>query len=54
MEKLCNNIQNIMAISVGGGLMSEQNNDSINNVMGTFQSEAEFIQMIKDIEENKV
>ena len=39
-----------MAISVGGGLMSDPNNDSINNVMGNFQSEAEFIQMIKNIE----
>lgn len=35
-----------MSISVGGGLMSlemDQNNDSINNVMTSFQSEAEFI-----------
>ena len=54
MEKLFNNIQNIMAISVGGGLMSDPNNNSINNVMGNFQSEAEFIQMIKNIELNKV
>jgi hypothetical protein len=57
MKKICDNIQNIMSISVGGGLMSleiDQNNDSINNVMSSLQSEADFVKMIKDIENNKV
>lgn len=57
MKKICDNIHNIMSISVGGGLMSleiDQNNDSINNVMSSLQSEADFVKMIKDIENNKV
>ncbi len=32
----------------------DQNNDSINNVMSSLQSEADFVKMIKDIENNKV
>ena len=46
-----------MNISIGGGINSleqDQNNDSINILMNSFLSEAEFIQMIKDIQSNKI
>ena len=46
-----------MNISIGGGITSleqDQNNDSINILMNSFLSEAEFIQMIKDIQSNKI
>ena len=47
-----------MNISVGGGLMAndDQNNDDIkiDILMSSLQSEAEFISMIKSIQENKI